>query len=291
MTPPLTLGGGDLSTREQSVKEIQKGIFVALPSYEGKIYCDTADAVIREVFAAHQKGIQFVPQFRINNMMSAMVRNWMVGKFLEGNLSHMAFVDWDVHFPTGTLVRLMERDVDICGAAYPFRSDPVDFPMAWLGAPGSPIYMVNPKTNERDDKGLVEVSGIPTGCLVIKRECLEKMIALRPDLEYFEPSLPDKKAYSLFEWVRKEKLIYTEDFAFCYLARECGYRVWLDPDIDMMHVGPKQFKGNIAKWMQGRHVAEMADTERAEALERQMKTIMAFNEDAKKKVEGLRNAA
>lgn len=270
-------------------KVITKGLFVALPSYEGKIYCMTADSAIREVFAAHQKGIRYVAQFRENNMMSAMVRNWMVAKFLETDYSHLAFIDWDVHFPTGTLVRLMERDVDICGAAYPFRSDPVDFPMAWMGAPGSSVYSVNPKTDEPDKNGLIEVSGIPTGCLVIRRECLEKIIQLHPELEYFEPSLPDKKAYSLFEWVRKEKMIYTEDFAFCYLARECGFRVWLDPDIDMMHIGPKQFRGNIGRWLEGRHASEMADTERAEALERQMKTIMAFNDEARAKA--MRSAA
>lgn len=262
-------------------KEIKKGLFVALPSYEGKIYVDTCDAVIREVFAAHQKGVQFVHQFRQQNMMSAMVRNWMVGRFLQtSDLSHMAFIDWDVSFPTGTLVRLMERGVDICGAAYPYRADPLDFPMAWLGAPGSPVYAVDPITGERSDSGLIEVSGIPTGCLVISRKCLETMIQMRPDLEYFEPMLPDKKAYSLFEWVRKDKMIFTEDYAFCYLARECGFRVWMDPDIDMMHVGFKQFRGNVGNWLKGIHAAETAEVERAAALERQMETILKFNEAA-----------
>lgn len=269
------------------VKEIKKGLFVALPSYEGKIYVDTCDSVIREVFAAHQKGIQFIHQFRQQNMMSAMVRNWMVGTFLEQtNLSHMAFVDWDVGFPTGTLVKLMERDVDICGASYPYRADPLDFPMAWLGAPGSSVYAVDPKTGERDDNGLIEVSGIPTGCLVISRKCLETMISMRPDLEYFEPMLKSKKAYSLFEWVRKDKVIFTEDYAFCYLARECGFRVWLDPDFDMLHVGIKQFRGNVGKWLKGIHASSEAEGERAADLAKQMETIFAFN-----KAEQARKAA
>lgn len=255
-------------------KEIKKGLFVALPSYEGKIYVDTVDSVIREVFACHAKGIQFMHQFRQQNMMSAMVRNWMVGRFLESNLSHIAFVDWDVHFPTGTLVRLMERDVDIVAASYPYRGDPLDFPMAWLGEPGTSLVAVDPKTGEHSDTGLIEVSGAPTGCMVIKRSVLETMIRMRPDLEYFEPALDEKKAYSLFEWVRKNKVIFTEDYAFCYLARECGFRVWIEPDIDMMHVGYKQFSGNVGKWLKGTYAA----AEAAKREDPRMAAIMAFND-------------
>lgn len=259
-------------------KEIQKGIFVALPSYEGKIYVDTADSVLREVYAAFEKGYKYLWQFRQQNMMSAMVRNWMVGRFLETtNLSHIAFVDWDVHFPTGTLVRLMERDVDICAAAYRFRSDPVDFPMAWLQEPGTLLRSVNPKTGEVDENGLIEVSGAPTGCMVISRKCIEGMIRARPELEYFEPALESKKAHSLFEWVRKDKMIFTEDYAFCYLARECGYRVWVDPDIDMRHVGYKQFDGNLGKWLRGTYAAEEATRAAAADMEKKMKPILDFN--------------
>ena len=273
------MGGGDFNNKAVYVQENKKGLFVSQPSYEGKIYTDTADSVIREVFAAHQKGIQFRHEFRFGNMMSAMVRNWMVGRFLQTDYSHIAFVDFDVHFPTGTLVRLMERDVDICGAAYPYRGDPLDFPMAWLGAPGSKIYSVDPKTGKEDKAGLIEVSGIPTGCLVIKRNVLEKMIEMRPDLSYYEPALESKKAFSLFEWVRKNDLIFTEDYAFCYLARECGFRVWLDPDIDMRHVGPKRFDGNIGKWLEGAYAAEEAAKVRTDAMSDGMKKILKFNDD------------
>lgn len=260
-------------------KVIKKGLFVALPSYEGKICVDTADSVIREVFAAHAKGIQFVHQFRQQNMMSAMVRNWMVGRFLESDLSHIAFVDWDVHFPTGTLVRLMEHDVDICAASYRYRSDPVDFPMAWMQEPGEVLRSVDPKTGEPKEDGLIEVSAAPTGCMVITRACLEKMIEMRQDLEYLEPSLNDKKAFSLFEWVRKNKVIFTEDYAFCYLARECGFRVWVDPDIDMRHVGYKQFDGNLGKWLRGTYAAEEAAANRTKTLAEGMANIHKFNED------------
>lgn len=253
-----------------STKEIKKGLFVAAPSYEGKIHVDTSDALIREAYAAFGKGIQYLVQFRQHNMMSAMIRNWMVGKFLDSEYSHIAFVDWDVSFPTGTLCNLMERDVDIVAAAYPYKNEPVDFPMAWLGDPGSDLWLVDPKTGKRSNTGLVEVAGAPTGCMVISRSCLETMISMRPDLEYYEPALKEQKAYSLFEWIRRDRLMYTEDFAFCNLARECGFKVWVDPSFDMAHVGYKKYTGNMLKWMTGGYAHENREAH--------LRKIMEFNE-------------
>lgn len=258
--------------------EVKRGLFVCMPSYEGKINVDTASSVMQEIYAAFQKGIQFQWQFRQQNMMSAMVRNWMVGRFLESGFSHLAFIDWDVSFPTGTLVRMMERDVDIVAASYPFRGDPMDFPMAWLGEPGASLFAVNPKTGERNENGLIEVSGAPTGCMVISRNVLLKMIEMRPDLDYYEPSLSGYKAYSLFEWVRRDKTIFTEDYAFCYLARECGFRVWVDPHFDMTHHGYKQYSGNLGKWLRGTYAAEQASKQAATRMNESFASIMAFNE-------------
>lgn len=224
------------------------GIWVAVPAYTGEVKVNTAHALNIETMEAFNKKIPFMVVFHEQDPIISRCRNAMVMNFLASDpkiFTDMIFLDSDVGFTPKTLLKLAAYPVDIVGAVYPYRGDPEGFPLQLLNEPREPEH------------GLVEVAGLPAGCLRISRRALETMVAKFPELEYIEDNVPQKKAYALFDFVRMGKKFCGEDYVFCALAREAGLRIWCDPDVDMMHIGIKHFKGNLARFMRAKALTPM----------------------------------
>lgn len=212
-----------------------KGIWVAIPCYTGFISCETAQAINLEMYHAYQKGYAYQVQFYQQNPIISYARNFLVRQFLESDYSDMVFVDSDIGFKGGTLCRLAEYPVDIVGAAYPYRNDTGTFPIRYIEE-RTELYG-DPET------GLLEVAGMPAGCLRISRSVLEKMRDAHPELLYKD--LAGKDTVSFFEFTREAGQFFGEDWAFCNLARADGHKVWCEVNNDMTHTGAKVFRGNL----------------------------------------------
>ena len=214
-----------------------KGIWVNVPAYDGNVRVGTAHSLNVETYAAINAGIPFMVHFHEQDPILPRCRNSMIMKFLDSDqaaFTDMVFVDADVVFPSGALIRLASHDADIVGAVYPYRKDPIQFP-------------VQLKNGCRvDERGLLEVQGVPAGCMRVSRRALEAMIAKFPGLEYIEDKVPQGKAYALFDYVRKNRVFSGEDFVFCAIAREAGFKIYADVGITLEHVGMKKFIGCMA---------------------------------------------
>jgi len=221
---------------------MSKGLWVAVPAYTGMITCETAIALNVEMYHAYERKWAYQVQFYQQNAMIHYARNLLVREFLASDYSDMIFVDSDVAFPGGTLCKLAEYPVDIVGASYPFRNESGEFPIRYIEERSE--LWADPET------GLLEVAGMPAGCLRISRACLEAMIAKHPELMYQDQSgIP---TCSLFEFKRDNGQFFGEDWAFCNLARADGFKIWCAPDIDMTHTGTKVFRGNLGRKLKGR---------------------------------------
>lgn len=221
---------------------MSKSLWIAIPCYTGTVTCETAIALNTEVYHAYKRGWAYEVHFYQQNPIISYARNFLVREFLESDSTDMIFVDSDVGFAGGTLCRLADYPVDICGAAYPYRNDSGEFPIRYIEERTE--LWADP------DTGLLEVAGLPAGCLKISRSCLEAMCAKHPELLYKD--LAGKDTFSLFEFTRDSGQFFGEDWAFCNLARADGFKIWLDPQLDMTHTGTKVFKGNLGKKLQNR---------------------------------------
>jgi len=219
-----------------------KKIFVAVPAYSGTITVETADSLYAEIYEAVKRKYELIVQFASQDAIISRCRNYMVRNFLKTDFTDLVFLDSDVGFPMGTLCNLVEYPVDIVGVSYPKRQDFLNFPIRWL--PHEMLYADS-------DTGLLEVEGLPAGCLRISRHALEAIIEKHPELEYDEPS--GGVVHALFEFQRIGRAFLGEDLSFCMLARKTGFKVWLDPNIDMTHTGHKVFKGNLGQWLLARN--------------------------------------
>lgn len=214
---------------------MSKGLWIAVPAYTGMITCETATALNVELYHAYERNWAYQVQFYQQNPIISYARNYLVRKFLESDYTDMIFVDSDVAFPGGTLCKLADYPVDIVGAAYPYRNDTGEFPIRYIEERTE--LWADP------DTGLIEVAGLPAGCLRITRACIEKLCSSHPELLYAD--MEGNQTYSLFEFTRESGQFFGEDWAFCNLARKEGFKIWVSPELDMTHTGTKIYKGNL----------------------------------------------
>lgn len=137
-------------------------------------------------------------------------RNWCVQDFLKGNGDFLFFIDDDVVPDPRTLVEFVKHDKDVVGT------------LCFIMKPhnGLNVPIITALDNENKLKygaGLQEVSYIGTGCMMIRREVLERT-----------------RFY--FTYNNDGTLNNSEDYNFCRDARELGYKVWCDYGLVSDHI-------------------------------------------------------
>lgn len=237
------------------------GIWLAVPAYTGFIHVETAHCINFETYEALNQKIPFLTTFHEEDPIISRCRNSMIANFLASDpkkFTDMIFLDADVGFAPGTLIKLAKYPVDIVGAVYPFRRDPIGFPVQFLQ-----------DRTPNAETGLIEVAGLPAGCMRISRRALTTMIEKFPGLEYAEDNVPQGKTWALFDFVRRNGIFCGEDYVFCAIAKEAGFPIWCDPDNEMQHVGHKKFMGHLGSYLKAQE---------APTPEQAMANIIAFNE-------------
>lgn len=164
-------------------------------------------------------------------------RNRLVRDFLETDCEQLIFLDADVSWLPNDLKRLIEHDADIVAGIYPLKSDDEDYP-------------VRPLAGERwsNIAGLVEVEGVPTGFLKIRRKVFE---ALYPTVEKHksrEDSDDKMMIPVIFERTLNGRLRRGGDIEFCRKARKAGFKVYVDPMMQLVHEGKKLWRGCLGHW-------------------------------------------
>ena len=146
-------------------------------------------------------------------------RNDLATMAIQMNADYVFWLDSDMTFQPDTLVRMMktlkEKDLDILTGLY-FRRVP----------PYSPVLF-----NKLDIKGvscdwsefreipkdLFEVGGCGFGCVLMKTDVFYDV---------------QSRFSTMFAPIGNNG----EDVAFCWRARECGYKIWCDPSVVCGHV-------------------------------------------------------
>lgn len=220
-----------------------KNVWIALPAYTGQIHIGTFRSLLTDLLALHCRGDSFVVHDECGNTLLGDARALMVAKFLASDCTDMVFVDSDVTWESGTLLRLVDAPVDCVAAVYSHRNDLMTYPVS---------FDLSETELWANEAGLIKVWGVPMGCTRCSREMLTRMVNYYADLEFMCDPAPDKKAWALFDPYRKDKLKYSEDYSFCNRWRDIGGEIFVLPDVKMGHTGYKTFVGNLGEWLKSR---------------------------------------
>lgn len=208
-------------------------IFVAIPSQRDAVNIATMMCILDGMVDALVEGWAFTVKGYAGIAPISACRNFIIAEFMASDCDDLFFVDDDLAWNGGAMVRLLRHPVDFVAGVYPYRADPVNFPVRgrrdkpWIGSPGD----------------LMEVEGVGFGFARLTRSCVERMIAHYPNYWYAEKHAPGGRCPSLFEFVRRENVIWSEDMEFCQKWHRMGGDIWVDPWITFAHIGNKGFVG------------------------------------------------
>jgi hypothetical protein len=163
---------------------------------------------------------------------------------LASDCDDLLFVDDDVAWQDGAMVKLLKHPVDVVAGAYPRRFPETSFPIRWVEE-GAELW-ADPET------GLLEVEGIAAGFMRLTRKACEQLVEAHKDDWYEQFGAPEGKAWPLFDFVREGRTFFSEDYTFCRKWRSLGGKVWVDPEVTFMHMGEAAFVGNLGDWLRSR---------------------------------------
>ena len=193
-------------------------------------------------------------------------RNLCVGSFMETGHSHLLFVDADIDFQPKSIQAMIDKDKDVISVPYPmktfnwekmfsnFKEGKIKNPEV-LSMNGNTYPMRLPdEENIQIENGCIEVSHSPTGCMLIKRSVIEKMIEKYPEMRISQPTIINGKPvekpflYNFFDTMF-DPVSHTymgEDFAFCKRWKDIGGKCHAIVDQLISHVGEHQYCGRFS---------------------------------------------
>ena len=90
--------------------------------------------------------------------------------------------------------------------------------------------------------GLQECNGLGLGFTCVSRELCETIAAKAPRVR---DGLNDREMASVFRVDTINGTRRTEDMAFFQDIRDAGYTVWMDPTIELGHIGERRWVGRL----------------------------------------------
>ncbi len=210
-----------------------RGVSVAIgmPNY-GIIQARTTAALAMTAYECARCGVV------LDLIMAQGVLPWsrdnVVDEFLPLKSQKLFWIDADMEWTPTDFFRLLALSTvrDVVGAAYPAKVDgPVTFYAAYDGNQASQEY------------GLLPVNGMGLGFTVMDRAVVEKVVATKPVLH---DQLANRDVHEVFRFGSTDGQRQGEDMAFFDDIKAAGYTVWMDPSIELGHVGTKVWRGRIA---------------------------------------------
>lgn len=194
-------------------------------------------------------------------------RNLCVAEFLnhDDKYDYLLFIDSDISFKSETIFKMIDADKDLIACPYPMKMFETD--RMWKNIketdrvkskedllPSGYMYPIKLGSNELIvDKGVMQVTHAPTGCMLIKRNVIDKLIAKHPELEIYQPTVINGKEtkkenfYNLFDTLHdpETKRYFGEDFGFCQRWTDIGGKVYVYVMDHISHIGDHEYCGRF----------------------------------------------
>lgn len=186
-----------------------------------------------EQFVANKFGHELLVEFLPNCSAPAMGRNQLINSFIESGYDKLIFLDSDITFEIGALVKLAVQPVDFVGGAYRFKQAQEKYPVTFTNKE----YLVE------EIPGLIEVEILPAGFTCMSRKVFDDIRNAHPERAFI---LDEKKIFPYFTTLGTS----TEEGAFSHDWQQTGGKIYLYPDLTITHwnFDPVPYAGNIGNW-------------------------------------------
>lgn len=255
-------------------------IMVATPAFGGLCYVNFVLSLMNSKQYLAQHGIALDIRFLANESLIPRGRNTLTARFMnDETFTHLLFIDADVSWMPGTIMRLIRHNKEIVGALYPKKG--YDFKKLLKNKKILELlktaeaeerdltdreaddirakllsFVVNREANQSAvQNGLLQVKHIGTGFMLIQRNVIQKMFNAYPELKHDDDigalsAEENKYMYALFDCENHKfgsKTHYlSEDYLFCKRWTDLGGSIYADISIPLTHTGTHPFSGSWA---------------------------------------------
>tara|TARA_R110002020_G_scaffold405888_4_gene615912 strand:- start:4755 stop:5534 length:780 start_codon:yes stop_codon:yes gene_type:complete len=249
-------------------------LIIATPCFGGLCNAQYTRSLIDLVLMAKSLGVKINILFNWNSSLITKGRNDLANNFLfNTDADYFMFIDSDIEFQAMDVIRLLGHQELVVGGTYAKKE------LQWnlikdfylsnmagryddevLQTTNKYALSISDDKSVINDKGLIEVDRLPTGFLMIKREAFDLLKPYCPKYKLDNnvvKGTDTQIGYAYFETYINEELEYiSEDYGFCDRWRKTGGKVYVDPALEINHIGNINYKGcmltKIKNWNNGK---------------------------------------
>jgi hypothetical protein len=207
-------------------------VTIGMPMYRA-VPPKTLFSVVNTVIACGSMGVN-CNMTTSDSTICEWARDGVLNSFLTGDKQKLFWIDSDMVWAPDDFVRMLALSTvhDVVAAAYPLRNIQPN------------TYQVGHDENPETDRfGLIKVNALGLGFCVIDRKVAEAVSAKA------EPAfnrLTGNSTPAVFRVGVVGGDRTGEDVIFFNDVRAAGFDVWLDPSIELGHVGEHEWRGRFA---------------------------------------------
>lgn len=162
-------------------------------------------------------------------------RDMVLDDFLQSNKQKLFWLDSDMVWTADDFMRLLALSTkhDCIACAYPAKVE------------GPETFYVNydPANMGLNQYNLMPIKGVGLGFTIVDRKICEQLAAKAPRMG---DQITGREMASVFRVDIHEGHRRTEDMAFFADIMDLGHTVWMDPTINLGHIGDRQWNGDVS---------------------------------------------
>lgn len=231
-------------------------VLIGTPAFGGMISTDYLISMITTTRGFIRDNVDFAVHTLTNESLINRGRNTIANAALEQEYDKLVFIDADIGWTYTHMCYLLNSPRDIVGGTYPLKTlpialnfNPLPEHMEMFASEDGLRYT---KTIDKyknfqekcgDINGEVEVMHVPTGFMSINIKvfkALKDKVATYQQRDFHTGKI--STMYEFFPIRIKNNVLESEDWAFCSLARDAGFKVFLSTNIVTNHSGTYTFR-------------------------------------------------
>lgn len=198
--------------------------FFGIPAYDGLVVIQCVRGMLETATKLSQLGVPHMWNVISGGALIDNNRNVITKEFLDSPCDILIWIDADISFSWEQMERLLVLATKypvVCGS-YCSRQDP-------------PKFMVKLGDLELNEDGVMPIDHVGMGFMAVQRQVFDKI----PVEVYADNKDRNLKAYH--RMVIKDGIYTGEDVYFLQLCKEHGFQPYVDPGIELGHMGYKEF--------------------------------------------------
>lgn len=217
-------------------------VLVAAPGYDGRYDVRFLESITNTILLCAQNNIEVVPLYLCYDSLVQRVRNNYFRIAYENGFDVLFFVDSDMGWKPKDFLKLVLSDKDMIGGGYRKKHDNEELYTFKVKGDTENTFEIVP-----DDNGLLEVNGLGCGFLKMTRNCFGKLFENESKI-YTDGKTVTKMICDCV--VNEQGHFISEDILLGFKWQSLGGKVYVDTNIDLIHVGNKEYVGSVKRWLE-----------------------------------------